>query len=376
MRRDRLTPGCPLPEGLLWRQGKLYARAQFAGGDRTRRIRAETVGEAEAARDAFRRDIKVAQAERIARASAARKGGTTWREAAINYLTAAEANLKPATVERYEASLRIADPYLVQFTIGQIDQATLMGLVRARRKLGATNATINRTLTAISQVLEHAVAEGLLDRNPVASIPRRRVTRERRDPIIPPTTEEVMATLPRISRVLRQVARFAAETGCRQTEASTLERWQIRPDGTCIFDRTKSSRPRVIDLAPVTIAWLDAIPRAPEGDHVFWHGRGDPIGNPDSQWFREMGRLAAAAEKLRQPFRRFRFHDLRHRFATATLEAGGDLYGLSRHMGHSTVKVTEEYLRLVSPAARAKALAGTGAPVRSLPLDMPSDWAE
>lgn len=40
-------------------------------------------------------------------------------------------------------------------------------------------------------------------------------------------------------------------------------------------------------------------------------------------------------------------HALRHTFATEYLRAGGDIYRLSRILGHSSVKVTERYLALV-----------------------------
>ncbi|PMP98923.1 tyrosine-type recombinase/integrase [Komagataeibacter saccharivorans] len=41
-------------------------------------------------------------------------------------------------------------------------------------------------------------------------------------------------------------------------------------------------------------------------------------------------------------FRRFGVHDLRHAFAVRWLKAGGNIYRLSRHLGHSSVKVTEQ----------------------------------
>lgn len=368
MRPGSFVPGCPLPEGLLWRRGALYARVQIAGGDRLRRVHAASLGEAKAARDAFLRELREERAARVAKAVAVARGDTPWAQAVTDYLEAAETNLKPATVERYASSLRMAEPWLLELTIGAIDQGVLMGLIREQRRGGAKNATINRLLTAVSQVLEHAVVEGRIDTNPVAAIPRRRVTRERRDPIIPPTTQQVMAVLPRLSSTLLSIARFAAETGCRQAEAEQLEWWQIRDDGTCVFDRTKSSRPRVIDLHPGTLDWMHELKRPPVGSFVFWHGKGEPLRETKTQFYREVLRMAVEAEQLREPFRRFRFHDLRHRFATETLEGGGDLYGLSRHMGHSTVKVTEEYLALVSPAARTRALGGPGTKITSRPL--------
>ena len=41
-------------------------------------------------------------------------------------------------------------------------------------------------------------------------------------------------------------------------------------------------------------------------------------------------------------------HSLRHTFATEYLRRGGDLYRLSRILGHSTTRVTERYLHLVT----------------------------
>jgi integrase len=40
----------------------------------------------------------------------------------------------------------------------------------------------------------------------------------------------------------------------------------------------------------------------------------------------------------------FRIHDLRHAYAIAEIRADRDIYDLSHHLGHSSVKVTEIYL--------------------------------
>ncbi|MCR9071398.1 MAG: site-specific integrase, partial [Alphaproteobacteria bacterium] len=54
--------------------------------------------------------------------------------------------------------------------------------------------------------------------------------------------------------------------------------------------------------------------------------------------FREIGQRAGTS---------FRCHDLRHEFAIRELESGRDIYDLSRHLGHSSVKTTELYLDYV-----------------------------
>ena len=54
----------------------------------------------------------------------------------------------------------------------------------------------------------------------------------------------------------------------------------------------------------------------------------------------------------------FRFHDLRHTFASWYMMNGGDLYELAKILGHSNIKMTERYAKLAQgstspgPAAR------------------------
>ena len=42
----------------------------------------------------------------------------------------------------------------------------------------------------------------------------------------------------------------------------------------------------------------------------------------------------------------FRFHDLRHTFASWYMMNGGDVYEFAKILGHSNIKMTERYARL------------------------------
>jgi integrase len=42
----------------------------------------------------------------------------------------------------------------------------------------------------------------------------------------------------------------------------------------------------------------------------------------------------------------FRFHDLRHTFASWYMMNGGDLYELAKILGHSNINMTERYAKL------------------------------
>ena len=198
----------------------------------------------------------------------------------------------------------------------------------------ATNATRRRDLTAVSAVLRACVAWGWIETNPAKTWDRS-IIRERRDPIRPPTDADVKKLLDVSPPMVAALVRFLELTGMRQAEAVGLEWNQVdlrRSEATLY--RTKTNRPRVVPLTPPTVKLLRGIERPPEGEAVFWHGAGQPYRGFAAR-FRVLTAKAGVA---------FRCHDLRHKFAIDWLRNGGDVYELSRVLGHSSVKTTEIYL--------------------------------
>jgi integrase len=57
----------------------------------------------------------------------------------------------------------------------------------------------------------------------------------------------------------------------------------------------------------------------------------------------------------------FRFHDLRHTFASWYMMNGGDLYELAKILGHSNIKMTERYAKLAK-----QHIASTGSTAREI----------
>ncbi len=265
-------------------------------------------------------------------------------------------SVKDSTATRYLVSFRMVDPFLRGLWVDQIGRRTIADMVASRKKAGATNATIKRDLTAISRVLASCMAWDLAETNAAKDYDRSMV-KERRDPIVPPTDEAVEEMIARCQGNFARLVRFLAQTGMRQQEAVQLEWRQFnKASGAITLYKTKNGRPRTITLSPAAVGTISGTVRHLKSPFVFWQGDdGQPYANFSSRFA-----LINSGQKTKADLA-FRCHDLRHRFAIKELESGRDIYDLSKHLGHSSVKVTEIYLGYVAGGVGTKS--GTEATV-------------
>jgi integrase/recombinase XerD len=124
--------------------------------------------------------------------------------------------------------------------------------------------------------------------------------------------------------------------------------------------KTKRSKPRFIQLDDETYERLARIPAAIGSPLLFHHSGGEPYRVMPSRWRELMIGCVKTGTKTGTPFRRFRFHDLRHRHAVDYLKNGGNIYDLSKRLGHTSVKTTEIYLAFLTPEEEQRAKAGPG----------------
>ena len=341
----------------LYRRGTIWwGRVQIAGVDKRRSLRTADRAEAKRRLAKWRGELEEAQFYGQAR--------STWQDAVIRFATEVMPNsIKPSTVDRYNVSFRQLDPHLRDIYVDQIRPSTIARIVGERRKAGATNATIRRDLTAMSRVLSACCQWEIRTGNPARDFDRRLV-KEHREPIRTPDDEDINAVLTRAPGMFSDLIRFLGLEGCRQEEGASLEWPQIRLQrAEILLTKTKTDRPRVIRIGEETVELLAALPRHLKSKVVFWHDDGVRYSNVASR-FREIVKSAQSlAQKQDRPFTPFRCHDLRHRYAIRQLEAGRDIYDLSRHLGHSSVKTTEIYLGHVGRGAGTNA--GTSIPVRT-----------
>lgn len=319
-----------------------WARVKINGAEVRRSLRTGSRAEAKERAKAL-----IAELQRVAVTGSERH---TWRDAVVLWSqTLDSGGVKPSTAKRYQVSARALDARLGKLYLDQITRRVVGEIVSERKTAGASNATIRRDLTAMSRILAVAVASGWTDENPARSWDRS-VIKERRETIRPPALAAIEAVAGDAPGRLADLIRFAALTGMRQQEAARLEWRDVDMQaGTVTLVRTKTSRPRVIRLdtpggnaRPV----LERVTRSLHGAHVFWHGygAGRPYAQVANRFITVCQRVAEASNGRLETFR---FHDMRHAFAVRWLQSGGDIYDLSRHLGHSSVKTTEGYLAWV-----------------------------
>lgn len=256
--------------------------------------------------------------------------------------------VKPQVMRRYMTSIVKLEESFGGKRIGEITERTIADYISSRT-LTVSNATIRRDLTALSRLLSACIVWRWLDSNPARNFDRS-IIREQKKPIILPTDRDIETVLAAAPAPMVPVLRFLAETGMREDEAVTLEWLEVDEETRQItLVRTKTNRPR-------TLRW-----KTPGGDAervlstlperqgwIFPNRNGKPYGNFATNFGEVMRWVVDNEKKAGRPFRRFRAHDLRHRFAVRWLKAGGDIYRLSRHLGHTSVKTTEIYLRALT----------------------------
>jgi integrase len=103
--------------------------------------------------------------------------------------------------------------------------------------------------------------------------------------------------------------------------------------------KLKGGKMRYVPMLPEVASELKRYPVVISDDRVFPPRKG-------ARGARR--RLEGSFEDLlkRAKISNFRFHDLRHTFASWYMMNGGDLYELAKILGHSNIKMTERYAKL------------------------------
>lgn len=368
------------PEGCYWRGEILWARFVVGGKEYRFSLKTSDPGVA--------RNRAAAEHAKIVAAHSFGEHRKLWADAVTAWGQHVVKEVGARTFDRYTNSLDIIDDHLTGLHVDEVSRDTVKAIIRARREAGVSTATIRRDLTALSSVLGFAMEEEWREGNPALEAMQSRRMKERRDPIVLPEDRDIERVIARAPGNFKLLIRAALLTGCRQDELVTLERRYVDLSRKAIRVRGKGNKDREVSLTDEAVALFASIPVSLATRAVFWHpgakglvgGRPregaepGPFINPATRFSlytrsvaaaeaEEIAKAAKRGKKIEPTFRRFRFHDLRHRFAVDYLRsARGGLYDLQQEMGHTSIKVTELYLSFLTADEKARAKA---APARN-----------
>lgn len=204
----------------------------------------------------------------------------------------------------------------------------------------ATPAYINRELACLKCIFNKAILWKKFYRpNPMKGV---KLFKENNQRVRYLEKTEMFRLLDECKGELRSIVMVAANTGMRRGEIEALRWNDIDLHADLIYIRkSKSGHSRIVPMNRVVKEVFNAlyIRKASDKQHIFER--------------RHREAFEAAVE--RAEIKNFRFHDLRHHFASYASMAGMDLNTLRELLGHKTLAMTQRYSHL-SPNHKAQAI--------------------
>lgn len=211
--------------------------------------------------------------------------------------------------------------------------------------------TVNGNLTCLSSAFSYFVDREWVEINPCHGVSRI----EQKDAAIYTwirSREEITKLLLQCPKGIREIVTLAVGTGMRLDELIHLQWADIDLDRRLIavhrgrHGTTKSGKARYIPILDTLLPFLSELALKRRGAKLVFPGEdGKPRSKPGVRFpFKQAAKRAGLSDALR-------FHDLRHTFASHWVLDGGDIFRLSKILGHSNVMITQKVYAHLAPEA-------------------------
>ena len=259
------------------------------------------------------------------------KPGHSWKEAVVRWIaeTSDKATHKEDVKKLQWLHAFLGDRMMDDITLDVIDT------IRQAKLKEASKATVNRYLALLRSILIRARDEWeWLDKVPKVRLFKESISRERAL-----TFDQAKRLLDELPPHQREVVLFALATGLRQSNVLKLEWAQVNLElkhawvqGT----QSKNRRPISVPLNELALVVLmRQIGKHPQ--RVFTY-LGNPLARANTRAWKKALKRAGIEN--------FRWHDLRHTWATWQRQAGTPTHELQRLGGWRTSAMVERYAHL------------------------------
>lgn len=228
----------------------------------------------------------------------------------------------------------------------RLSQITYLDLEKHRNARKATptwlgktrsDARVNRELAVLKHMLNKAVEWGMLEISPFKR-GKRLMFKENNHSLRFLSEAEIEALLAACPPHLRPIVETALLTGMRKEELLSLK-WEQINHGLIHLSKTKSGNPRHLPISGRLVEILQQLRQQNhlKSSYAFCDAQG--------RRFNSVKRSFATACR-KAGITNFRFHDLRHTFASHLIMRGAGLKTVQELLGHSDIKMTMRYAHL------------------------------
>jgi integrase len=227
--------------------------------------------------------------------------------------------------------IRRLDPVLGKLHLDQISTELVDRIKRQRIKDGAKERTVNATLQCIRSVMRHANEWGWID-----TLPRFKLLTEPKRRIRFLSELEEARLLKALPGHLVPIVKFSLMTGLRKSNVTGLTWKQIDIAKKCAWiypDQAKAGNAIPIPLNSHALTLI----RSQIGKHLthVFTFRGEPIEEPAGRAWRET--------LVKANIKEFRWHDIRHTWASRMIQRGVPLHALMELGGWTDIDMVRKY---------------------------------
>ena len=147
-----------------------------------------------------------------------------------------------------------------------------------------------------------------------------------------------LASTPCDRPIMKRAALFSAMTGLRHCDIQKLKWSEVQQDGNQYRLHFTQQKTKGVEYMPISEQAYKLCGERLEPERLVFESLPDPswISRPLERWIKSAGIT-----------RKITFHCFRHTFATLQLAGGTDIYTVSKMLGHTNVKTTQIYAKIV-----------------------------
>jgi integrase len=208
-------------------------------------------------------------------------------------------------------------------------------------------ATANRMLACLKHMLTKAVDWNMANEETLKRVRKVKFLKENNIRLRFLNVDECKRLIECCPKHLKPIVTTAVNTGMRRGEILSLKWKQIDlRHGYISLTDTKSGEGREVPINNTLGEMFVEMPHSIESTYVFTNKDGDP--------YKEIKRSFSTALRKAEIYG-FRFHDLRHTFASQLVMKGVDLTTVKELLGHKSIIMTMRYAHL-APEHKTKAV--------------------